>query len=426
VSEEDHGAFGFRLSRLWGAAERRKVPLRTIITAILAVAFFYLAGKLVYRLRDVLLLMIVAGFIALILNPLVLLLQRYVVPRRGVAVAIVTLLALVVFFGLLFVFGYPLVNAITHLADNLPSYVASAENGKGWIGKGWIGQLVRRYHVQQWVEQNAPKLVTFADDLSKPALSFGKGALSLLIELLTIFILVLMLLLEGPRLRKGVLRMLSRRQAAEVQGVATEVNRAVVGFMLGNLMTSVICGFVVFITLLVTGVPFSQVWALWVALVDFLPMIGGALAGIPTVLFAFTHSTPAGIVTLVVFLIYTQVENHILNPIIMSKTVRISPLLVLVSVLVGASIGSWIGGLFGGFVAALLAIPAASAFQVVLREAWRLSGPSTLPKAEADGETAAGLAADSATDSDSADKDADDSDDAEDTTDTADTFSVRH
>ncbi len=374
MSEEDHGAFGYRLNRLWNAADRRKVPLRTIITAILAVAFFYLAGKLVYRLRDVLLLMLVAGFIALILNPLVLLLQRYVVRRRGFAVAAVTVLALLVFFGVLFAFGYPLVNALTALADKLPSYVAAAENGKGWVGKGWIGQLVRRYHVQQWVSQNAPKLVTLGQDLSKPALSFGKGALSLLIELVTIFILVLMLLLEGPRLQRGVLALLSRGQAAEVRAVASEVNRAVVGYMLGNLMTSVICGVVVFVTLWVTGVPFSGLWALWVALVDFLPMIGGALAGIPTVLFAFVHSTTAGIVTLIVFLVYTQVENHILNPIIMSKTVRISPLLVLVSVLVGASVGSWIGGLFGGFVAALLAIPAASALQVILREAWRLGG----------------------------------------------------
>jgi predicted PurR-regulated permease PerM len=116
-------------------------------------------------------------------------------------------------------------------------------------------------------------------------------------------------------------------------------------------------------------------WGLWVALVDFLPMVGGALAGIPTVLFAFTHSFTAGLVTLVVFLVYTQIENHVLNPVIMSKTVRISPLLVLISVLVGASLGSLVGGLFGGFVAALLAIPAGGALQVLVREAWRATAP---------------------------------------------------
>ena len=74
--------------------------------------------------------------------------------------------------------------------------------------------------------------------------------------------------------------------------------------------------------------------------------------------------------TLVVFLIYTQVENHVLNPVVMSRTVRVNPLLVLLSILIGASIGSWIGGIFGAFVAALLAIPAAGAIQVLVREWW--------------------------------------------------------
>jgi predicted PurR-regulated permease PerM len=367
------------MARLWKAADARGVPLRTIIVAVLVVAFFYLSGKLIYRLRDVVLLVLVAGFIALILNPLVLLLQRYVTRGRTLAVMVVTAVALLMFVGLAFAFGYPLVNAITHLADRLPSYVASAESGKGWIGS-----LVKKYHVQQWVASNAPKLVTFAQDLSKPALTVGKGALSLLVELTTIFILVLLLLLEGPRLRRGFLGLLAPGQAAEVSQMASEVNRAVVGYMLGNFLTSIIAGVVVFVTLFTLNVPFPQLWALWVALVDFLPMIGGALAGIPTVLFAFGHSIPAGVITLIVFLVYTQLENHVLNPIIMSKTVRISPLLVLMSVLVGASIGSWIGGLFGGFVAALLAIPAAGALQVIVREAWRLSGPPLRVPSEAE------------------------------------------
>jgi predicted PurR-regulated permease PerM len=370
VTDEEQRPLGSRITRLWRAADVRGVPLRTIVAAVVVVVLFYLSGKLIYRLRDVFLLMVVAGFVAVLLNPLVLLLQRYVVRRRGFAVAIVTLLALVVFVALAYAFGNPLVNGITDFANKLPSYIASAQSGKGWIG-----HLATKYHVQRWVSQNAPKLVTYAQDLTKPALSIGKAALSLLIELLTIFVLVLLLLLEGPRLRRGFLGLLSPTSAKEVSAVAAEVNGAVVGYMLGNFLTSVICGVVVFVTLMSVGVPFAPLWAIWVALVDFLPVIGGALAGIPTVLFAATHSLTAGIVTLIVFLVYTQVENHILNPVIMSKTVRISPLLVLLAVLVGASLGSLVGGVFGGFVAALLAIPTAGAFQVIVREAWRLSGP---------------------------------------------------
>ena len=147
--------------------------------------------------------------------------------------------------------------------------------------------------------------------------------------------------------------------------------------MAGNCLTSLIAGIVVFVTLAILRVPYPHLWALWVALVDFLPTIGGALAGVPTVLFAAAQSLTAGIVTLVVFLAYTQIENHVLNPLVMSKTVRVSPLLVLVSVLVGASIGDWLGGALGAFVAALLAIPTAAAIQAVIRELWGATAPDT-------------------------------------------------
>ena len=233
------------------------------------------------------------------------------------------------------------------------------------------GTWWRRYHIQAWVQKNAPKLVTFGEGLTKPALTLGKGAITLLLELFTIFILVLLLLLEGPKMRTWLLGNMSPDRAERYSRIAHEVNRSVAGYMLGNILTSVIAGVVVFVTLLVTGVPFPFLWALWVALVDFLPMIGGALAGIPTVLFAATHSLTAGIITLVVFLVYTQIENHVLNPVVMSKTVKVNPLLVLLSILIGASIGSWIGGTFGAFVAALLAIPTAGALQVVGRELWQ-------------------------------------------------------
>jgi predicted PurR-regulated permease PerM len=357
-----------RLSRLWKAAARRHIPLPTIVVTIALVAATYLAGKLIYRIRDIVLVLLVAGFVAVLLNPFVVLLQRRLFRRRGAAVAIVTLLAVLVFIGLAVAFGYPLVNGITHLANALPSYVASAEHGREWYGR-----LITKYHIQSWVQRNAPKLASYGEALSKPALTIGEGALSLVIELGVLFILVLLLLLEAPKMRRALLGQMRPSRAAEVTRVATDVNRAVTGYMLGNALTSLIAGVVVFVSLLVLGVPYPLLWGLWVALVDFLPMIGGALAGIPTVLFAFTHSLTAGIATAVVFLVYTQIENHILNPVIMSKTVRISPLLVLMAVLVGASLGSLIDGLFGGFVAALLSIPAAGALQVLVRELWRVT-----------------------------------------------------
>src|SRR6516162_7917469 len=359
-----------RRARLWRSTESQGIPLRAILVTVAVVVVTFMAGKLLYRLRDVVLLMAMSGFVALLLNPLVVALQRWRVPRRGFAVAIVTFWAVLVFAGLAIAFGYPLINSATHLADRLPSYVDQAQHPHGWIG-----QLIRKYHVQTWVQHNSAKIASFAQSLGKPALAVGKGAVSLLVALGTIFFLVVLLLVEGPRMRGWILGNMTAPRAATTTRVSAQVNRAVTGYMAGNLLTSLVAGAVVFVTLLVLGVPFPFLWALWVALVDFLPMIGGALAGIPTVLFATAHSLTAGIVTLAVFLAYTQFENHVLNPVVMSKTVQINPLLVLVSILVAASIGSWIGGLFGGFVAALLAIPAAGAGQVVMTELWRDTAP---------------------------------------------------
>ena len=153
--------------------------------------------------------------------------------------------------------------------------------------------------------------------------------------------------------------------------MAREISQSATGYALGNLLTSLIAGVVVFVTLVLVGVPFPLLWALWVTLVDFLPMVGGALASIPTVLFAFGHSLTAGMVTAAAFVAYQQIENHVLNPVVMSRTANVNPLVVLLSLLIGTSIGDWVDGFFGSFVGALLAIPAAGAVQVIIRELWQ-------------------------------------------------------
>jgi predicted PurR-regulated permease PerM len=360
-----------RSERFWGGANARGIPLQAIVAAVAVVAATYLAGTLLYRLRDVVLLLLVAGFFAVLLNPLVTGLQHRV-RRRGAAVFLVTVLSVLVFGGLVAAFGIPLSRGIAHLAHAMPGYVAQAKHGRGWVG-----HLVRQYHLEAWVGRNESKLVKFGQDLARPALTVGKGAASLLAALATLVVLVVLLLLDGPALKQGILNAMSPVRAERFSRIADEASRTATGYMAGNALTSLIAGIVVFVTLLILRVPFPFLWGLWVALVDFLPQVGGALAGIPTVLFAAAHSLTAGIVTAVVFAVYTQIENHVLNPVIMGKTVRVSPLFVLVSVLVGASIGGWLGGVFGAFVAALLAIPTAAALQTVIRELWRETAPDS-------------------------------------------------
>lgn len=370
--EPDEDDFSTRRALIFRRAQESDVPLKTILVTVFTVVLVYLAGIVLFRLRDVLLLMLVGGFVALLLNPLVALLQRWKLPRRGFAVLVVTLVAVLAIAGLVFAFGYPLVNSMTHLAHALPAYFQKAQHDKGWIG-----HLIRRYHIEHWLQKNASKLVTVAKGLSKPALALGRGAATALLELVTLFAFVVLLLLEGPKIRKASLGMVSPKRSAWIVRVSAEVSRSALGYMLGNLTTSLIAGFVVFITLFCLSVPFAFLWALWVALVDFIPQIGGALAGIPTVLFALVHSLTAGIITAVVFLIYTSIENHVLYPIIMSRTVKINPLTVFVSMIVAAVLGAWVAGIFGGFVGVMLAVPAAATIHVLFREIWNSTRPPT-------------------------------------------------
>src|SRR6266481_10097806 len=218
-----------RHGRLRAAAAARGVPLATILATVAIVALTYLAGKLAYRIRDVLLMLMVAGFVAVILNPLVVALQRWRIRRRGWAVAVVIVWATVVFIGLLAAFGYPLTNGLTHFSHQLPSYVQSAEHGSGSIG-----HLVQRFHLQAWVDHNAPKLQSLGATLAKPALTVGKGAASLLATLATIFALVVLFLLEGPKMRKGLLEVMPSERAAYYTRVGSQISQSVTGYAFGN------------------------------------------------------------------------------------------------------------------------------------------------------------------------------------------------
>ena len=223
--------------------------------------------------------------------------------------------------------------------------------------------------------------MTVAENLSRPALAVGKGSLDSPLRARYHLYPGVPLPAGRAKLKRGLLEAVPPERSARYQHLGAEISRSLSGYVLGDFLTSLVAGVVVFVTLEVLSVPYALIWAVWVALVDFLPSIGGALAGIPTVLFALTRSFTAAAITAVVFLVYQQVENRLLNPVIMSRTVKVNPLLVLVAVLIGADLGNWLGGTFAAFVAALLAIPAAGVVQVVAREIWSATSPEQ-PQAE--------------------------------------------
>ncbi len=368
IRDREVGPDAPRRERLFAAASAKGVPLRTILTVDAVVIVTWVLYRLVGRLREVILWILIAAFIALVLNPAVNFLQRHRF-RRGPAIGLVFAGAAVVFAGLLGLFGYPLVNSLTHVAKSLPTMVQQVQKGHGWLA-----HTLQRFHLLSWVQKNAPKLETAAKNLSKPALSEGTnlaGAVfSTILSLFTIAFLSLFMLLEAPNLRKGVLGSIKPERRTEIEAIAHRVSRQVTSYVLGTVALSVTFGAVVLVAMLILGVPFAVLVGLWVALVAMIPLVGGLIAAVPTVLIALLHSPSAGIVMLIVFVGFQLIENHFLYPVVMSRSVRMNPLWVLLSVLIGANLGGVFGSTLGALAGAVVAIPVGGAVQVISSELW--------------------------------------------------------
>jgi len=337
--------------------ESRPVPVRIILATIGLVLATFVGLYLIVVLARVEAWLIVAAFLAVVLNQPVEFFRRHLHLSRGLSTSLVFVLGIVVVAGMLYAFIRPLVNQTQHFADNFPTYVADAR-----AGKGPVGQLVKKYNLDKKLDENKTKLQKWVSSAGSSAVDVARGVANGLVAFLTIIVLAVLMILYGPELLRSGIGILSPPNQDRVSAVARDCARAITGYVMGNLLISVIAAAVTYVGLLAFGVPFRGVLALWVAFADLIPLVGATLGAMPTVGVAFLHSTTAGIGMLVVYVVYQQFENHVLAVVIMSKTVQINQLFVLVSVLIGVELY--------GFLGALLAIPAAGVIQVIVRDLW--------------------------------------------------------
>jgi predicted PurR-regulated permease PerM len=339
------------------ADPRRPVPWRTILASVFVVGLAFLGFQVLKELSRVIAWLAVAGFLAVVLTPAVDLLQQRGRLRRGVATAIVFLVGIGMLAGMMYMFIRPIVDQASDFIDDLPELVDRAQRGEGWAG-----ELVERYDIEEWVEENRDRFQDSLSSAGAPAVDIVRSVFNTIFALVTILVLTALMLQRGPDLTKAALALIPPHQRDRVRLVAGDAARAVSGYMLGNFLISVIAGTSTYAVLKILGVPYAEVLALWVAFADLIPMVGATLGAIPTISVAFLHSTTAGIVALVFYVVYQQFENHVLQVTIMSRTVDVNPLTVLISVLAGVE-------LFG-FLGALLAIPFAGVVQVVVRNVY--------------------------------------------------------
>jgi predicted PurR-regulated permease PerM len=358
--EGDHA--GGALSTVRGDAyprsmlEERLVHFRprTVLVVLGIIIAAFLLLQIVRAAQGILIWIFVAIFFALALNPAVDALQRRGVRRRGVAVSIVFVGAILAIAALAATVIPTIVSQVNDFIDAVPGYVSDLT-----AGKGRLGFLEREYQITERVrdalaEGGATKVL----GLSGTALAVTKGVITAVLATVTIAFLTLFMLLEGPTWMERFYGLLPERSRDRWRRIGHDIYRTVGGYVTGNLLISVIAGISTTILLLILGVPYAVALGVLVAILDLIPLAGATLAAIIVSTVAFIDWIPAGIVVLTFFIVYQQVENHLLQPLVYSRTVQLSPLAILIAVLIGAKIA--------GILGALAAIPVAGTIQVLL------------------------------------------------------------
>jgi predicted PurR-regulated permease PerM len=334
-----------------------RIPWRTIWATIGSVVVTGAGILLIRELHRVLVWAAVAAFLAIVLDPAVDLLVRRLHVRRLVAAVIVYLtgFALIVALGAAIVM--PLVDQGSQFADDLPRLVEQAR-----AGQGPVGDVVTRFDLERRITEQQDQIKGYVDRLGSQSVRVLGAIGTAVTGVVTVLVLSFLMVLEAPRIVAGITAALPERRRARVARVAADCARAVTGYMAGNLLISVIAGVCTYVFLWIAGVPFKGVLSLWVGLADLIPLVGATLGAAVVVLVAFLHSPVAGIAAIVFFVVYQQLENHVIQPLIQARTVKLSPLTVLLSVLAGVELAGLLG--------ALLAIPVAGAVSVITRDLW--------------------------------------------------------
>jgi predicted PurR-regulated permease PerM len=314
-----------------------------VVVGLLLLGF---VGGLLGRMRDVFVWTLAAAFLAIALNPLVERLE----PRLGrrPAATIVFLGFALGFIAVLAAFVAPFVTQVDQLSTALPQAITDAQHNST------VKHLDERFHIAQHAKEHLNTL---------PNVIFGAAGTVLggVVAVSTVFFLTLFLLYELPSIGRLVLGQIPPERRPRVVSAAQHMNRNIGGYVAGNLVISLVCGAVTTLSLYLLHVPYSLALGVFMAVFDLIPLVGATLGSIVVIASGFLFvDVRAGVILFAIVMIYQQIENHILQPLVYGRTVQIPSLTVLIAVLCGGAVL--------GLVGALLAIPIAATIQAVAGE----------------------------------------------------------
>jgi predicted PurR-regulated permease PerM len=326
------------------------VPVRTMVTVL---AFAALVALAIVSLGT-LLSIFVAAVVALGLDPVVGALVRRGWGRGKAALAVFAALFLGVFLLVVFTAG-PLWDEIVDFVNSLPAYWDQLQE------EDWFQELTATAGADDKIREALKDLAAGLPEAANTLLGIAGGVFGSVLSLVTLTFLALFLLMERPTITAWLFGFTTPNVEHRWSPVVEESILGVSQSLLGNVAISIIAGTFAWLSSVALGLPFPIVLAVIAGLLDLIPQIGATIASIILVAVALTESTTAAVIMLVLQLIYQQVENYIIYPIVYRRAVELSAFTTIVSVLIAGSIL--------GVVGAILAVPFAAVIKIVLREA---------------------------------------------------------
>jgi predicted PurR-regulated permease PerM len=341
------------------------VTNRTLVRVILTAIAIFAALYFLYLIRTVLGMLFISAFLAVALGPIV----EWLVRRglgRTVAILLTYLALLATVFGIGLLVVPPIVSGVDDFTHNVPTYVTDLRNSKTFR------QYDNKYKITPKLEEQARKLPTHISDAVSGLRAVTVGIFGTVVQLVTILVMAFFLLKDGRKIMEFIFRELGPERGGRMAKISEDVYAAVGGYVAGNVLISVIAGVGAYIVMTILNIPFAVPLAVLVAFFDLIPLVGSTIAGVVVGIVAAVVGFPGKLIVWVIYLIvYQQVENNVIQPVVYRRTVAIHPLIVIVAVLIGGSLLGVLG--------ALLAIPIAATVQIVVKEWWQYRRARLLP-----------------------------------------------
>jgi predicted PurR-regulated permease PerM len=327
------------------------------VRIVLIVVCVAICLYLLYLLRRPISWLLISVFLAVALSGPVNYLARRM--RRGFAVALVYLGLLAVPVLLIALIVPPLITEANKFAQDVPQYARDVSDFVEDNER--LRSINEDYDITGQLEKEAAKLPDKLGGAAGTLRDVGFGIVNSLFALITILVLTAFLLANGRAWVDQAIASRPREQRQRLRRSLDNMAQAVAGYVAGALTIALIAGVATFIVLTILGVPFAAPLAVIAGLFSLIPLVGATIAavliGVVTVFEDFPTVT---IIWVIWAIVYQQFENHVIQPQVQKRTVKVQPFITIVAVLFGATLLGVLG--------ALVAIPAAASIQILMRE----------------------------------------------------------